>query len=213
MEGYSFDAQNDLDRFEDDLEEEVDEILYGDCPETLIIHEYLLIEEDVGDKTETNNDQIYDEDKVEEIIEEADDDPQYSGGPNKQTCGFDIFDTYHPLTRINSSGASPNHNLCFDIVDANRVEFKIESDMGVGLLFHIDSTRASSVIAMDVICSGEEDSLTSAEDYVGDVANLHRVLDGFPSTLILWPMARYGEGDKRWIVKEHTDGTNIHNWH
>uniref|UniRef100_A0A2P2M796 Uncharacterized protein MANES_09G037400 n=1 Tax=Rhizophora mucronata TaxID=61149 RepID=A0A2P2M796_RHIMU len=26
-------------------------------------------------------------------------------------------------------------------------------------------------------------------------------------------MARYGEGDKRWIVEERVDGTNVHNWH
>ncbi|KAL2320872.1 hypothetical protein Fmac_029841 [Flemingia macrophylla] len=26
-------------------------------------------------------------------------------------------------------------------------------------------------------------------------------------------MARYGEGDKRWIVEDRADGTNVHNWH
>lgn len=26
-------------------------------------------------------------------------------------------------------------------------------------------------------------------------------------------MAKYGEGDKRWIVQERPDGTNVHNWH
>ncbi|KAJ4979664.1 hypothetical protein NE237_010444 [Protea cynaroides] len=26
-------------------------------------------------------------------------------------------------------------------------------------------------------------------------------------------MAKYGEGDKRWIVKDRPDGTNVHNWH
>ncbi|XP_021893986.1 activator of 90 kDa heat shock protein ATPase homolog 1 [Carica papaya] len=26
-------------------------------------------------------------------------------------------------------------------------------------------------------------------------------------------MAKYGEGDKRWIVEERSDGTNVHNWH
>nr|KYP38100.1 Activator of 90 kDa heat shock protein ATPase isogeny 2 [Cajanus cajan] len=26
-------------------------------------------------------------------------------------------------------------------------------------------------------------------------------------------MARFGEGDKRWIVAERPDGTNVHNWH
>jgi activator of HSP90 ATPase len=26
-------------------------------------------------------------------------------------------------------------------------------------------------------------------------------------------MAKFGEGDKRWIVEERADGTNVHNWH
>jgi activator of HSP90 ATPase len=26
-------------------------------------------------------------------------------------------------------------------------------------------------------------------------------------------MAKYGEGDKRWIVEDRPDGTNVHNWH
>ncbi|KAL4378349.1 hypothetical protein GQ457_02G024470 [Hibiscus cannabinus] len=26
-------------------------------------------------------------------------------------------------------------------------------------------------------------------------------------------MAKYGEGDKRWIVEERADGANVHNWH
>ncbi|KAK6945388.1 Activator of Hsp90 ATPase, N-terminal [Dillenia turbinata] len=26
-------------------------------------------------------------------------------------------------------------------------------------------------------------------------------------------MAKYGEGDKRWIVEDRSDGTNVHNWH
>ena len=26
-------------------------------------------------------------------------------------------------------------------------------------------------------------------------------------------MAKYGEGDKRWIVEERPDGANVHNWH
>ncbi|KAG6511323.1 hypothetical protein ZIOFF_029383 [Zingiber officinale] len=42
--------------------------------------------------------------------------------------------------------------------------------------------------------------------------SIERLVD-FPSTLILRPMAKYGEGDKRWIVEERADGTNVHNWH
>ncbi|CDY08461.1 BnaA05g26970D [Brassica napus] len=26
-------------------------------------------------------------------------------------------------------------------------------------------------------------------------------------------MAKFGEGDKRWIVEDRPDGTNVHNWH
>ena len=26
-------------------------------------------------------------------------------------------------------------------------------------------------------------------------------------------MAKFGEGDARWIVAERQDGTNVHNWH
>ena len=26
-------------------------------------------------------------------------------------------------------------------------------------------------------------------------------------------MAKYGEGDRRWIVEERPDGANVHNWH
>ena len=26
-------------------------------------------------------------------------------------------------------------------------------------------------------------------------------------------MAKYGEGDKRWIVEERPNGANVHNWH
>lgn len=26
-------------------------------------------------------------------------------------------------------------------------------------------------------------------------------------------MAKFGEGDKRWIVQERPDGANVHNWH
>lgn len=27
------------------------------------------------------------------------------------------------------------------------------------------------------------------------------------------PMAKYGEGDSRWIVEDRADGANVHNWH
>lgn len=26
-------------------------------------------------------------------------------------------------------------------------------------------------------------------------------------------MAKFGEGDKRWIVEDRPDGANVHNWH
>ncbi|XP_042411942.1 uncharacterized protein LOC122001324 isoform X1 [Zingiber officinale] len=145
--------------------------------------------EDGGSTVDRPQDRILHADSIEGTVidrdgDEVDDDTQYSGGPNKRARGFDIFDTYHPLSRMGSSGAGPSRNLCFDIVDANRVESKEESDMGVGFPSHRDSARASSVIAMDVICSGEEDSMESVENYPGDVADIqfpsptmHRNLD------------------------------------
>ncbi|XP_074560073.1 uncharacterized protein LOC141816134 isoform X2 [Curcuma longa] len=145
--------------------------------------------EDGGSTVDRPQDRILHADSIEGTVidrdgDEVDDDTQYSGGPNKRARGFDIFDTYHPLSRMGSSGAGPSRNLCFDIIDANRVESKEESDMGVGLPSHRDSARASSVIAMDVICSGEEDSMESVENYPGDVADIqfpsptmHRNLD------------------------------------
>jgi hypothetical protein len=27
------------------------------------------------------------------------------------------------------------------------------------------------------------------------------------------PMAKWGEGDPRWIVEERADATNVNNWH
>lgn len=36
----------------------------------------------------------------------------------------------------------------------------------------------------------------------------HNVCANFSSS-----MAKFGEGDKRWIVEDRPDGTNVHNWH
>ncbi|XP_074582481.1 uncharacterized protein LOC141838799 [Curcuma longa] len=147
--------------------------------------------EDGGSTVDRPQDRVMHADSVEGTVidrdgDEVDDDTQYSGGPNKRARAFDIFDAYHPLSRMGSSGAGPSRNLCFDIDgDANRVDsFKEESDMGAGLPSHRDSARASSVIAMDMIYSGEEDSMESVENYPGDVADVqfpspstHRHLD------------------------------------
>ena len=32
-------------------------------------------------------------------------------------------------------------------------------------------------------------------------------------TILLEEMAKWGEGDPRWIVEERPDGTNVNNWH
>ncbi|WOL08942.1 hypothetical protein Cni_G17695 [Canna indica] len=139
--------------------------------------------EDGGSTVDRPQDRIVHADSIEGTVidrdgDEVDDGTQDSDGPNKRARGFDIFDTYHPLSRVGSSGAGPSRNLWFDIdADANRVEsFKEESDMAIGLPSHRDSARASSVIAMDIICSGEEDSMDSVENYPGDMADVQ-----FPS--------------------------------
>ncbi|THU52321.1 hypothetical protein C4D60_Mb10t02770 [Musa balbisiana] len=147
--------------------------------------------EDGGSTVDRPQHRILRADSIEGTVidrdgDEVDDGTQDSDGPNKRARGFDIFDSYHPPSRIGSSGAGPSRNLCFDIdIDANRVEsYKEESDMAIGFPSHRDSARASSVIAMDTICSGEEDSMESVENYPGDVADvrypspiMHRNLD------------------------------------
>lgn len=107
---------------------------------------------------------------------------QYSAGPSKRARDSDIFDTYCSPYNRDSSGAGPSHSVGFDIyADANKgVPFRQGSDQVIGISSARDSTRASSVIAMDTIChSANEDSMESVENYPGDVDDVQ-----FPSSSI-----------------------------
>ncbi|KAF2316731.1 hypothetical protein GH714_042072 [Hevea brasiliensis] len=63
--------------------------------------------------------------------------------------------------------------------DGNRVNlFRQGSDQVFGIPSARDSTRASSVIAMDTVChSADDDSMESVENYPGDIDDVH-----FPSS-------------------------------
>ncbi|XP_020091545.1 uncharacterized protein LOC109712405 [Ananas comosus] len=139
--------------------------------------------EDGGSTVDRPQDRIQRADSIEGTVidrdgDEVDDGTQNSDGPAKRARGLNI-DTYHPLSRIDSSGAGPSRSLCFDIeIDVNRSDpFKEENDAAAtlpGLPSTRDSARASSVIAMDTIChSAEDDSMESVENYPGDIDDIH----------------------------------------
>lgn len=114
--------------------------------------------------------------------DEVTDGKQYSAGPSKRVRDSDMFDTYCSSYQRESSGAGPSHSLGFEIyADANRISsFRQGSDQFIGNPSARDSTRASSVIAMDTVChSGNDDSMESVENYPGDVDDVH-----YPSSSI-----------------------------
>ncbi|XP_004504550.1 uncharacterized protein [Cicer arietinum] len=112
--------------------------------------------------------------------DEVTDGGQYSAGPSKRARDSDIFDTYCSPLQRDSSGAGPSHSLGFDgYVTGNRISsFHQGSDCLIGIQSARDSTRASSVIAMDTIYhSVNDDSMESVENYPGDLDDVH-----FPSS-------------------------------
>ncbi|KAK2384043.1 hypothetical protein P8452_39017 [Trifolium repens] len=112
--------------------------------------------------------------------DEVTDGGQYSAGPSKRVRDSDIFDSYCSPFQRDSSGAGPSHSLGFEgYVTGNRVSsFHQGSDCLIGIQSARDSTRASSVIAMDTIChSVNDDSMESVENYPGDLDDVH-----FPSS-------------------------------
>ncbi|XP_019463734.1 PREDICTED: uncharacterized protein LOC109362415 isoform X1 [Lupinus angustifolius] len=112
--------------------------------------------------------------------DEITDGGQYSAGPSKRARDSDIFDTYYSPNQRESSGAGPSHSMGFDAYAAgNRVPpFLQGSERLVGIQSARDSTRASSVIAMDTLChSVNDDSMESVENYPGDLDDVH-----FPSS-------------------------------
>ncbi|XP_047168296.1 uncharacterized protein LOC124837058 isoform X1 [Vigna umbellata] len=112
--------------------------------------------------------------------DEVTDGGQYSAGPSKRARDSDIFDPYCSPRQRDSSGAGPSHSRAFEThVSGNRVSSNPQgSDRPIGIQSTRDSTRASSVIAMDTIChSVNDDSMESVENYPGDLDDVH-----FPSS-------------------------------
>ena len=108
--------------------------------------------------------------------DEVTDGGQYSAGPSKRARDSDIFDTHCSPHQRDSSGAGPSHSMGFEAYAAgNRVSsFHQGSDHLIGIQPARDSTRASSVIAMDTVChSVNDDSMESVENYPGDLDDVH----------------------------------------
>ncbi|XXG74713.1 hypothetical protein AAC387_Pa07g3365 [Persea americana] len=114
--------------------------------------------------------------------DEVNDGREYSGGPPKRARDSDIVNPYPSSYRRDSSGAGPSHSPGYEMdIYGNRAEsFRPGNDQIIGVPSTRDSTRASSVIAMDTICrSADENSMESVENYPGDVDEAH-----FPSPSI-----------------------------
>ncbi|CAJ1935694.1 unnamed protein product [Sphenostylis stenocarpa] len=112
--------------------------------------------------------------------DEVTDGGQYSAGPSKRYRESDIFDTFCSPHQRDSSGAGPSHSRGFEAhATGNRFSSNPQgSDHPIGIQSTRDSTRASSVIAMDTIChSVNDDSMESVENYPGDLDDVH-----FPSS-------------------------------
>lgn len=112
--------------------------------------------------------------------DEVTDGRQYSAGPSKRLRDLDMFDTYCSSFPRDSSGAGPSHSMGMENdTDGNRgAFFQRGSDQFVGNPSTRDSTRASSVIAMDTAChTADDNSMESVENYPGDVDDIH-----FPSS-------------------------------
>ncbi|PON72701.1 Zinc finger, C3HC-like [Parasponia andersonii] len=112
--------------------------------------------------------------------DEVTDGRQYSAGPSKRARDLDIFDSYCSSYQ-RDSGAGPSHSVGIEIyyADGNRVApFRQRNEQPVGMQATRDSTRASSVIAMDTVNhSTNEDSMESVENYPGDIDDIQ-----FPSS-------------------------------
>ncbi|KAF8732282.1 hypothetical protein HU200_016262 [Digitaria exilis] len=93
--------------------------------------------------------------------DEVDDAAQDSGARSKKPRSFNLF----YINRPSSSGAGPSRNLSFDLdIDVNRFDTSnAEGPSALHNPFPKDSMRASSVIAIDTVHSGEENSMESVE--------------------------------------------------
>lgn len=112
--------------------------------------------------------------------DEVTDGRQYSAGPSKRARELDIFDSNCSPYLRDSSGAGPSQSVGLEIhADGNRGSlFRQGSEQVIGVVSTRDSTRASSVIAMDTVChSADDDSMESVENSPGGVDDVN-----FPSS-------------------------------
>ncbi|KAJ8762649.1 hypothetical protein K2173_010670 [Erythroxylum novogranatense] len=112
--------------------------------------------------------------------DEVTDGRQFSAGPSKRARERDFFEAYCSPYQRDSSGAGPSHSVGLEIYeDGNRITSLPQGiDQVVEIPYARDSTRASSVIAMDTIChDADDDSMESVENYPVDVDDAH-----FPSS-------------------------------
>ncbi|XP_047969564.1 uncharacterized protein LOC125213202 isoform X2 [Salvia hispanica] len=107
--------------------------------------------------------------------DEVDDGGQYSAGPSKRARESWVVEPRRSPYRKDSSGAGPSLSFGFDIgVDAYKGEFDQGTEQFIGNPSTRDSTRASSVIAMDTMChTADNDSMESVENYPGDFDDIH----------------------------------------
>ncbi|XP_024959512.1 uncharacterized protein LOC112500295 [Cynara cardunculus var. scolymus] len=115
-------------------------------------------------------------DSVEGVVIDRDgdevNDSKQSSGPSKRVCESHVFESSHQSYRRDSSGAGPSQTLYFDI--ERDAPFHHGNEQAAGYPSTRDSTRASSVIAMDTVYHGDDnDSMESVENHPGDVDDVN----------------------------------------
>ncbi|EYU26258.1 hypothetical protein ABFS82_08G197000 [Erythranthe guttata] len=101
---------------------------------------------------------------------------QYSAGPSKRArdSGFSEPRRSSPYGK-ESSGVGPSRAFGFDIgIDPYKDDFEQGPEQVIGYPSARDSTRVSSVIAMDTVHSGDDDSMESVENNPGDFDDIHQ---------------------------------------
>uniref|UniRef100_A0A7N0REM5 C3HC-type domain-containing protein n=1 Tax=Kalanchoe fedtschenkoi TaxID=63787 RepID=A0A7N0REM5_KALFE len=117
---------------------------------------------------------------IDRDADEVTDLMQYSSGPSKRARDTDFNDTNCSSYQRGSSAAGPSNSMGIEMyAETNRFpSFQQEIDYAAGFPATRDSTRASSVIAMDTIChSADDDSMESVENFPGNLDDVH-----FPSS-------------------------------
>ncbi|XP_061371495.1 uncharacterized protein LOC133314072 [Gastrolobium bilobum] len=92
---------------------------------------------------------------------------QYSAGPSKRPRDANLLEAFQFPVR-NPSGAVPSHSLDIQIESDGNIgnQLNPERDHGIGIPSTRDSTRASSVIAMNTVYHGSDDeSMESVDNF------------------------------------------------